>query len=74
MLRRNGERVAVDDLTVTALNDQHGFLRLPAGFELGPGDLVRLGISHPCTTLDKWRVIPVADDEEQVVGLVHTFF
>ena len=26
------------------------------------GDRVRLGISHPCTTFDKWRAIPVLDD------------
>ena len=44
---------------VTELNDQHAYLRLAAETALAPGDLVCLGISHPCTTLDKWRVIPV---------------
>ncbi len=33
-----------------------------------------LGISHPCTTFDKWRVIPVVNDEERVTDLVHCFF
>jgi D-serine deaminase-like pyridoxal phosphate-dependent protein len=59
---------------VTALNDQHAYLRVPAGAVLRPGDLVCLGISHPCTTLDKWRVIPVVDDDDRVTDIVHTFF
>ncbi|MCE0537527.1 alanine racemase [Kineosporia rhizophila] len=71
---RDGRRTPASGLTVTALNDQHAFLDLPPDTELAPGDLVHVGISHPCTTLDKWRVIPVLDEEEFVVDLVHTFF
>ena len=41
---------------------------------LAPGDLVCLGISHPCTTLDKWRVIPVVSDDGRVTDTVHAFF
>jgi D-serine dehydratase len=59
---------------VTTLNDHHAFLRLDPGTALTPGDLVSLGISHPCTTLDKWRVIPVLDDEDRVIDVAHTFF
>ena len=59
---------------VTGLNDQHAFLRLFEGTDLAPGDLVCLGISHPCTTLDKWRVIPVVDDDGRVTDTVHAFF
>jgi len=44
------------------------------GTALAPGDLVCLGISHPCTTLDKWRVIPVLDEQDRVIDAVHTFF
>ena len=65
---------------VTALNDQHAFLRLP-GSEAGDvpvGTVVRLGLSHPCTAFDKWRLIPVVDDADapnpRIVDLVHTFF
>lgn len=65
---------------VTALNDQHAFLRLPgagAG-DLPVGTVVRLGLSHPCTAFDKWRLIPVVDDagalHPRVVDLIHTFF
>ena len=59
---------------LTELNDQHAYLRLGPGTDLAPGDLVGLGISHPCTTLDKWRVIPVVNDDDQVTDMVHAFF
>lgn len=50
--------------TVTGINDQHLYLRLdtspadrtPATTQVRPGDIVGLGISHPCTLLDRWRV------------------
>ncbi|WP_026402853.1 amino acid deaminase [Actinomadura rifamycini] len=60
---------------VTAVNDQHGFLR-DAAVEVG--DVVRLGLSHPCTAFDKWTLIPVVDDADaehpRVVDLVRTWF
>ena len=59
---------------VSRLNDQHAYLRLDDGTALVPGDLVCLGISHPCTTLDKWRVIPVVNDDGRVIDTVHAFF
>ena len=41
-------------------------------------DIVRLGLSHPCTALDKWTLIPVVDDaaaEHPVVtDYVRTYF
>ncbi|MEV0030296.1 amino acid deaminase [Nocardia sp. NPDC050793] len=66
--------------TVTALNDQHAFVHLPGGTadDLPVGSVVRLGLSHPCTAFDKWRLIPVVDDADaarpSVIDLVHTFF
>jgi D-serine deaminase-like pyridoxal phosphate-dependent protein len=68
------------DAEVTALNDQHAFLRLrdESADGVAVGAVVRLGLSHPCTAFDKWRLIPVVDDadsdEPLVVDLVHTFF
>ena len=47
----------LDGSHVSALNDQHAFLRLDPTSTLQVGDLVRLGVSHPCTTLDKWSEI-----------------
>jgi D-serine deaminase-like pyridoxal phosphate-dependent protein len=63
---------------VTALNDQHTFLEVDPAAGVTVGDVVRLGLSHPCTTVDKWRGIPVIDDdraaEPRVVGRVETAF
>jgi D-serine deaminase-like pyridoxal phosphate-dependent protein len=66
---------------ITALNDQHAFLRLPAdgaATDVPVGTVVRLGLSHPCTAFDKWRLIPVIDDADaaqpRIVDLIHTFF
>ena len=38
------------------------------------GDLVACGISHPCTTFDRWQFIPIVDDEYQVTGGIRCFF
>jgi D-serine deaminase-like pyridoxal phosphate-dependent protein len=65
---------------ITALNDQHAFLRGDGVREaaLEEGDVVRLGLSHPCTAMDKWTLIPVVDDADAgdpvVVDLVRTWF
>ncbi|OLT17682.1 amino acid deaminase [Actinomadura sp. CNU-125] len=65
----------VDGARITAVNDQHGYLR-DASVEVG--DVVRLGLSHPCTALDKWTLIPVVDDADadrpRVVDFVRTWF
>ena len=64
------------DWKVTALNDQHAYLR-GSGPELAAlkvGDLVALGISHPCTTFDKWRWMPVVDENYTVCDALVTCF
>jgi D-serine deaminase-like pyridoxal phosphate-dependent protein len=57
--------------TIDLLNDQHAFLR---GAAVRPGELVRLGISHPCTAFDKWRAIPIVDDSYHIVDVIDTYF
>jgi D-serine deaminase-like pyridoxal phosphate-dependent protein len=53
-------------------------VHVPAGSPLVVGDVVRLGISHPCTLFDKWSLIPVLDDarttEPVVLDLLRTYF
>jgi len=44
-------------LSVTRLNDQHAFLSVVPDSALAVGDIIAFGISHPCTCLDRWRVI-----------------
>jgi D-serine deaminase-like pyridoxal phosphate-dependent protein len=60
-------------MVVTALNDQHAYVRVPPG-ELAVGELIGFGISHPCTAFDKWRLIPVVNEEYTVIDAVATFF
>jgi D-serine deaminase-like pyridoxal phosphate-dependent protein len=59
------------DGEVTALNDHHAYVHATG---LRPGDVVRFGISHPCTAFDRWRAIPVVDDDHRVVDHLHTYF
>lgn len=64
------------DWKITGLNDQHAYLR-GSGKEhqaLRVGDKVALGISHPCTTFDKWRWMPIVDEARTVVDAVVTCF
>ncbi|MBG0828188.1 alanine racemase [Planomonospora sp. ID67723] len=67
-------RGAVEGATVLKVQDQHTVLRLAPDSPVRPGDLVSFGISHPCTAFDKWRVMPVVDDDYLVVDLISTFF
>jgi D-serine dehydratase len=73
-LRVVGSAVSTANWAVTELNDQHAYLRLDPADALSPGDLVGLGISHPCTTLDKWRVLVVVADDDTVTDVFHAFF
>lgn len=56
------------------LHDQHALLNIPESSPLQIGDLVACGISHPCTTFDKWRLLALVDDRYNITGGVHTFF
>ena len=59
------------------MNDQHSYLRLDTDRLSAPvGSVVALGLSHPCTAFDKWRVLPIVDSWESglVVDLVRTYF
>ncbi|MDW3213577.1 MAG: alanine racemase [Ilumatobacteraceae bacterium] len=59
---------------VVEIHDQHAFLDLDPADPLAVGDLVGFGISHPCTTFDKWRSIPIVDDDYRVVEVADTLF
>ncbi|MEV6846954.1 alanine racemase [Actinoplanes sp. NPDC051411] len=72
-VRRAGPSPSPDGMTVTRMNDHHTYLATGSS-PLTPGDLIRFGISHPCTAFDKWRDIPVVDDDHRVVDVLHTYF
>jgi D-serine dehydratase len=59
---------------ISALSDQHAFLRIDPASPLHVGDLVALGISHPCTTLDRWTLLMLVNDDYDVVGGARTYF
>jgi D-serine dehydratase len=76
-----GKEEAVDlppGCRIDKMNDQHAYLRLPEGDplceSLHVGDLIGCGISHPCTTFDKWPLLLVVDDAYTVRYAVNTFF
>jgi D-serine deaminase-like pyridoxal phosphate-dependent protein len=58
---------------IVRLNDHHGYLKFN-GLNLAVGDRIALGISHPCTTFDRWEYLYVVDDQYDVVSVVRTFF
>jgi len=62
------------DHRVIKLSDQHAHLELPADTPLRIGDMLCFGISHPCTTLDKWTILPVVNERYDVVDALRTYF
>ncbi|MDF3148598.1 amino acid deaminase, partial [Streptomyces sp. T21Q-yed] len=61
-------------ISVTALSDQHAWLRTTEEADLEVGDWLGMGLSHPCTSFDKWQLIPVAEADGTVVDYIRTFF
>ncbi|MDH2393533.1 amino acid deaminase [Streptomyces sp. HNM0663] len=71
--RTGGIRPA-DAVEVTKLSDQHAWLHTGPEADLEVGDWVGLGLSHPCTSFDKWQLIPLVKADGTVVDFVRTFF
>ena len=71
---RDGSQRPATGITVTGLSDQHGWLRTDEGTGLEVGDWVGMGLSHPCTSFDKWQLIPLAEADGTVVDFIRTFF
>lgn len=63
---------------ITRLYDQHAVLQWDAATFPEPpvavGDRIELGISHPCTTFDRWRWMPVVDGHGRIVDAIATGF
>ena len=59
---------------VVSLNDQHAHMTIDAASPLKVGDMVAFGVSHPCTTFDKWGMLYLVDDDYTIVEAVKTFF
>ena len=63
---------------IKALNDQHAYLHFhsqaPHDEQPFVGQIIGSGISHPCTTFDKWRWMPVVDDHYKVIDAISIHF
>ncbi|WDV54149.1 amino acid deaminase [Streptomyces coeruleorubidus] len=74
VIRRDGTERPATGVSVTAVSDQHAWLSTTPEADLEVGDWVGLGLSHPCTSFDKWPLIPLAEADGTVVDYVRTFF
>ena len=76
---RDGSLVRAFDLDDTPFiiekaMDHHAYLSPLPNVELFVGDVIRLGISHPCTAFDHWRFVLCTDENHRVTRVVETFF
>ncbi|RMB87687.1 amino acid deaminase [Streptomyces shenzhenensis] len=74
VVRRNGTERPAAGVSVTGLSDQHTWLGTGPEADLEVGDWIGLGLSHPCTSFDKWQLIPLAEADGTVVDYIRTFF
>ena len=54
--------------------DQHAYLKTAPGDDLQVGDMVGFDICHPCLTFDKWRTLPIVDEDFNVIEIIQTYF
>ncbi|MET9659436.1 alanine racemase [Streptomyces sp. NPDC006510] len=71
---RDGAVRAAAGVSVSGLSDQHTWVRTEPGAELEVGDWVGMGLSHPCTSFDKWQLIPLVAADGTVTDYIRTFF
>jgi D-serine dehydratase len=73
---RPGDQATLDlagHASLDRLNDHHGYLRID-DLDVAIGDLVAFGISHPCTTFDRWTHLHVVSDDYDLLTTIRTFF
>ena len=69
-----GEVRPANGLGIAKLADQHAFVDVGPGAGIRVGDWVALGLSHPCTALEKWQLIPEVESDGTVRDYLRTFF
>ncbi|MFI9764907.1 amino acid deaminase [Streptomyces sp. NPDC051963] len=74
VVRRGDTERPASGIEVTGLSDQHAWIRTAPEADLEVGDWLGMGLSHPCTSFDKWQLIPVAEADGTVVDYIRTFF
>jgi D-serine dehydratase len=70
-----GSPAAFDERArVVELNDQHAHVEIDESNPAGFGDLVAFGVSHPCTTFDKWRRMQLVNGDYSIAATFSTYF
>jgi D-serine dehydratase len=71
---RDGREIDIGDPApvVEKLNDQHAYVRGNAALRIG--DVLELGISHPCTALQRWRLVYGINEQGLIVDILTTHF
>lgn len=73
--RRNGAiEPAPAEWVVRRLMDHHTFLGGHHANRTQVGDWIAFGINHPCTTFDKWSLLPLVDEDYRITDVVATYF
>lgn len=70
LLGNDGDLVPEMGAEVVGVNDQHAFIRVQKTCDWQVGDVVSVGISHPCGAFDRWRTLPLVDEMRRVIGEV----
>jgi len=73
-LYRNGLALPQSPAQVFKLNDQHAFVRIARDHPAQVGDVVEFGISHPCTCIDRWRMILGRGANGAISACLPTYF
>ena len=60
--------------SITGLNDQHAHMTIAPEAPFVVGDMISVGIAHPCTTFERWQLLMLVDGRLDVVGAVRTHF
>jgi D-serine dehydratase len=74
MYRTNHDERELSGCQIFKVNDQHAYMTFPETTDVRFGDRIVCGISHPCTAFDKWRFIPVVNDDYDVEDGLITYF
>lgn len=74
VVRRGGVLHPATGIKVTSFSDQHLWLSTTPEADVEVGDWIAFGVSHPCTTFEKWPLIPVVEAEGEVREYVRTYF
>lgn len=77
LVKSDGKRIPIAGWSTNAMWDQHARLvanESESSTSLRTGDVVAFGVSHPCTTIDRWRSIVETDDDDNVLAAWETWF